>query len=76
MMLQQRTEEDKKRLAWRYDQAWRLARRAATLLRRHRVDRCDWSLFYLGLALLDHFLNEHLPIPVTFNFWLPNCVWC
>jgi hypothetical protein len=24
----------------------------------HRPDRCDWSLFRLGLALLDHFLNE------------------
>jgi hypothetical protein len=24
----------------------------------HRLDRCDWSLFRLGLALLDHFLNE------------------
>ena len=33
MLLQQRTQEDKKRLARRYDQAWRLARRAASLLR-------------------------------------------
>jgi hypothetical protein len=33
----------------------------------HRPDRCDWSLFRLGLVLLDHFLNEHLPIPVSFN---------
>jgi hypothetical protein len=33
----------------------------------HRSDRCDWSLFRLGLALLDHFLNENLPIPVSFN---------
>jgi hypothetical protein len=33
----------------------------------HRTDRCDWSLFRLGLALLDHFLNEHLPIPVSFT---------
>jgi hypothetical protein len=33
----------------------------------HRSDRCDWSLFRLGLALLDHFLNESLPIPVSFN---------
>ena len=32
----------------------------------HRTDRCDWSLFRLGLALLDHFLNENLPIPVSF----------
>ena len=33
----------------------------------HRPDRCDWSLFRLGLALLDHFLNEALPIPVSFS---------
>jgi hypothetical protein len=33
----------------------------------HRSDRCDWSLFRLGLALLDHLLNESLPIPVSFN---------
>jgi len=34
----------------------------------HRTDRCDWSLFRLGLALLEHLLNEDLPIPVAFNF--------
>jgi hypothetical protein len=33
----------------------------------HRSDRCDWSLFRLGLALLDHFLNEDLSIPVSFT---------
>jgi hypothetical protein len=33
----------------------------------HRSDRCDWSLFRLGLALLDHFLNEDLDIPVSFS---------
>jgi len=33
----------------------------------HRTDRCDWSLFRLGLALLDHILNEQLPIPVSFT---------
>jgi Transposase DDE domain len=33
----------------------------------HRSDRCDWSLFKLGLALLDYFLNEDLPILVSFN---------
>ena len=32
----------------------------------HRGDRCDLSLFQLGLRLLDHFLNEYLPIPVYF----------
>jgi hypothetical protein len=35
----------------------------------HRADRCDWSLFRMGLALLDHFLNERLPIPVSFNLF-------
>jgi hypothetical protein len=33
----------------------------------HRTDRCDLSLFQLGLRLLEHFLNEHMPIPVAFQ---------
>jgi hypothetical protein len=33
----------------------------------HRSDRCDLSLFQLGLNLLDHFLNEHLTIPIAFQ---------
>jgi len=33
----------------------------------HRKHRCDLSLFQLGLRLLDHFLNEGLPIPVQFH---------
>jgi hypothetical protein len=33
----------------------------------HRTDRCDLSLFRLGLDLLEHFLNEHLPILVRFQ---------
>ena len=33
----------------------------------HRTDRCDLSLFQLGLELLEHFLNEHLSIPVAFQ---------
>ena len=33
----------------------------------HRSDRCDWSVFRLGLALPDHLLNEYLPNPVSFN---------
>jgi hypothetical protein len=33
----------------------------------HRPDRCDLSLFQLGLLLLDHFLNKHLSIPVAFH---------
>jgi hypothetical protein len=33
----------------------------------HRTHRCDLSLFQLGLDLLEHFLNECLPIPVAFQ---------
>ena len=40
----------------------------------HRCDRCDWSLFRLGLALLDHNLNESLSIPVSFNLLDSKCV--
>jgi hypothetical protein len=36
----------------------------------HRGDRCDLSLFQLGLRLLDHFLNENFPIPVTFHVFI------
>lgn len=32
----------------------------------HRTERCDLSLFQLGLRLLDYFLNQGLPIPVAF----------
>jgi hypothetical protein len=44
-----------------------LARRDDWLSRIHRTDRCDLSLFQLGLVLLDHLLNEALPIPVAFR---------
>lgn len=37
----------------------------------HRADRCDLSLFQLGLNLLEHFLNVHLPIPVSFEMPRP-----
>ena len=33
----------------------------------HRTDRCDLGLFQLGLDLLEHFLNDSLPIPVAFS---------
>lgn len=33
----------------------------------HRTDRCDLSLFQLGLRLLDYFLNQDMKIPVAFN---------
>jgi hypothetical protein len=36
----------------------------------HRSDRCDLSLFQLGLDWLEHCLNERLPIP--FSFLLPK----
>ena len=32
----------------------------------HRKDRCDLSLFQLGLRTLEYFLNEDLSIPVVF----------
>ena len=32
----------------------------------HRRSRCDLSLFQLGFRLLEHFMNEPLPIPVKF----------
>jgi hypothetical protein len=33
----------------------------------HRRDRCDISLFQMGLRALEHFLNQGLPIPVAFH---------
>ena len=33
----------------------------------HRSDRCDLSLFQLGLRLLEHFLNGNQDIPVAFQ---------
>jgi Transposase DDE domain len=32
----------------------------------HRTQRCDLSLFQLGLRFLEYLLNEELPIPVQF----------
>jgi hypothetical protein len=32
----------------------------------HRTDRCDLSLFQLGLRLLEYFLNEAMPLPGAF----------
>jgi hypothetical protein len=32
----------------------------------HRTDRCDCSLFRIGLKLLNHFLNQSMNIPVNF----------
>jgi hypothetical protein len=33
----------------------------------HRRNRCDLSLFQLGLRFLEHLLNEDMPIPVEFH---------
>ncbi len=43
-----------------------LAQRDGWMRAIHRTDRCDLSLFQLGFALLEHLLNEGLPIPVAF----------
>jgi hypothetical protein len=32
----------------------------------HRADRCDWSLFHIGLCWIEYCLNEGLPIWVHF----------
>jgi hypothetical protein len=44
-----------------------LAKRDGWVKTIHRTDRCDLSLFRLGLELLEHFLDEHLPLPVAFQ---------
>lgn len=33
----------------------------------HRTDRCDLSLFQLGLRVLDHLFDFNLPVPVSFT---------
>jgi hypothetical protein len=33
----------------------------------HRRQRCDLSLFQLGLRFLEHLLNEEMSIPVQFH---------
>lgn len=33
----------------------------------HRTERCDLSLFQLGLRILDWLIDEHRPIPVSFT---------
>lgn len=44
-----------------------LAQRDGWMRALHRTTRCDLSLFQLGLVLLEHLLNEGLPIPVAFH---------
>lgn len=43
-----------------------IAQRKPWLTLIHRADRCDLSLFQLGLRLLDYFLNNDLPILFSF----------
>jgi hypothetical protein len=50
------------------------AHRADQIKLIHRTDRCDWSLFRLGLSLLEFLLNEGKPIPVAFNPLATKCV--
>ena len=38
----------------------------------HPTNLCDWSLFCMGLALLDHFLSSDLPTPVFFSHMEKN----
>ena len=45
-----------------------IAKREQWLALIHRSDRCDLSLFQLGLRLLDYFLNNDLPILFSFYF--------
>jgi hypothetical protein len=40
----------------------------------HRTDRCDLSLFQLGLDLLEHFLTQEFAIPVDFRLFSPEFV--
>lgn len=49
-----------------------LAKRDPWLVLIHRSDRCDLSLFQLGLRLLDHLLNNDLPI--LFSFYVSRPV--
>lgn len=32
----------------------------------HRADRCDWSLFHIGLGWIEYCLDEDIPIPILF----------
>jgi hypothetical protein len=42
----------------------------------HRLKRCDLSLFQLGRALFEHFLNMDLPILVAFQMPPPTLLKC
>ena len=49
-----------------------LAKRDGWLAVIHRRDRCDLSLFQLGLSLLAHLLKEGLSLPVAFQLPAPD----
>jgi hypothetical protein len=42
----------------------------------HRTDRCDWSIFRMGIAFLDHCINQLLPLPVSFCLLKVKTVQC
>lgn len=42
----------------------------------HRTDRCDWSIFRMGIAFLDHCLNQLLPLPLSFCLLKVKTVQC
>lgn len=44
---------------------WSFGQKLHTVV--HRTDRCDLSLFQLGLRVLEHLLDFNLPIPVSFT---------
>ena len=44
---------------------WTIQQNLHTVI--HRTDRCDLSLFQLGLRVLEHLLDFNLPIPVSFT---------
>jgi hypothetical protein len=45
-----------------------------TMRQIHRVDRCDLSLFQLGLRYLEYLLNQEQEIPFSFVFPFIKCV--
>jgi len=44
---------------------WSIRQQLHTVV--HRTDRCDLSLFQLGLRVLEHLLDYGLPLPVSFT---------
>jgi hypothetical protein len=44
---------------------WSFGQKLHTVV--HRTDRCDLSLFQLGLRVLEHLLDFNLPIPASFT---------